>query len=219
MDKNSVVIPSEMQAMYDNFHFAPAVKDGDRLFCSGVIGIGSDGKASSDPETQFTQAFESLKSVLTAAGASFGDVVDITTFHVGLQQNIRDVHQGEGSLRQRAVSGVDRDRHHRTRISRRFGGDQSRRAPKEVTDPDMATLEELAARLRKLETATSSRSNSSRRNTAGTATTTTTPRVSHRCSPTMAYGTAARSARARAARASSSSFAGRRRHFHSRFIT
>ncbi len=89
MDKNSVVIPSEMKAMYDNFHFAPAVKDGDRLFCSGVIGIGPDGKAPSDPEMQFTQAFESLKSVLTAAGASFGDIVDLTTFHVGLQANIR----------------------------------------------------------------------------------------------------------------------------------
>ena len=89
MDKNSVVIPPEMKAMYDNFHFAPAVKDGDRLFCSGVIGIGPDGKASSDPETQFTQAFESLKSVLSAAGASFGDIVDITTFHVGLQTNMR----------------------------------------------------------------------------------------------------------------------------------
>jgi len=89
MDKNSVVIPSEMKAMYDNFHFAPAVKDGDRLFCSGVIGIGPDGKASSDPETQFKQAFESLKSVLSAGGASFGDIVDITTFHVGLQSNMR----------------------------------------------------------------------------------------------------------------------------------
>jgi enamine deaminase RidA (YjgF/YER057c/UK114 family) len=89
MNQNDVVIPPEMKAMYDNFHFAPAVKDGDRLFCSGVIGIGPDGKASSDPETQFTQAFESLKSVLTAAGASVGDIVDITTFHVGLQANMR----------------------------------------------------------------------------------------------------------------------------------
>jgi enamine deaminase RidA (YjgF/YER057c/UK114 family) len=89
MNKNDVVIPPEMKTMYDNFHFAPAVKDGDRLFCSGVIGIGPDGKASSDPETQFTQAFESLKSVLTAAGASVGDIVDITTFHVGLQANMR----------------------------------------------------------------------------------------------------------------------------------
>jgi enamine deaminase RidA (YjgF/YER057c/UK114 family) len=89
MDKNSVVIPAEMKEMYDNFHFAPAVKDGDRLFCSGVIGMGPDGKPASDPETQFKQAFESLKSVLTEGGASLSDVVDLTTFHVGLQANMR----------------------------------------------------------------------------------------------------------------------------------
>ena len=89
MDKSSVVIPLEMQGMYDNFHFAPAIKDGDPLFCSGVIEIGPDGKAPGDPETQFTQAFESLTSVLAAAGASIGDIVDLTTFHVGLHANIR----------------------------------------------------------------------------------------------------------------------------------
>ncbi len=111
MDKNSVVIPSEMKAMYDNFHFAPAIKDGDRLFCSGVIGIGPDGKAASDPETQFKQAFESLKSVLTAGGASIGNVVDITTFHVGLAGQHARLHEGQGSIRHRAVSGLDRDRY------------------------------------------------------------------------------------------------------------
>lgn len=89
MNKSDVVIPPSMQGLYDNFHFAPAVKDGDRLYCSGVIGMGPDGKASPDPETQFTQAFESLKSVLAAAGVSFADVIEITTFHVGLQAHMR----------------------------------------------------------------------------------------------------------------------------------
>jgi enamine deaminase RidA (YjgF/YER057c/UK114 family) len=88
MDEKDVVIPAGMEAFYDRFHFAPAVKDGNRLFCSGVIGIGADGKASADPETQFTQAFESLKSVLATAGVSFPSVVEITTFHVGLQKNM-----------------------------------------------------------------------------------------------------------------------------------
>jgi enamine deaminase RidA (YjgF/YER057c/UK114 family) len=77
-----------MEHYYDQFHFAPAVKDGDRLYCSGVIGVDAEGKASPDPETQFTQAFESLKSVLTTAGVSFADVVEMTTFHVGLQANL-----------------------------------------------------------------------------------------------------------------------------------
>src|SRR5581483_5068617 len=88
MDKSAVVIPKGMEQYYDQFHFAPAVKDGNRLYCSGVIGVGPDGKASADPETQFTQAFESLKSVLTTAGLSFAGVIEMTTFHVDLRKNL-----------------------------------------------------------------------------------------------------------------------------------
>lgn len=88
MDIKDVVIPKGMEAYYKDFHFAPAIKDAGRLYCSGVIGVGPDGKASADPETQFTQAFEQLKSVLAAAGASLAEVVEMTTFHVGLQKNL-----------------------------------------------------------------------------------------------------------------------------------
>ncbi len=88
MDKNQIVIPKGQESLYERFHFAPAVKDGDRLFCSGVIGTGPDGKASPDPETQFTQAFDTLSSVLEAAGVSFSAVVEMTTFHVGLQKSL-----------------------------------------------------------------------------------------------------------------------------------
>jgi enamine deaminase RidA (YjgF/YER057c/UK114 family) len=88
MNKDDVVIPKGQEILYERFHFAPAVKDGDRLYCSGVIGTGPDGKASPDPETQFTQAFETLSSVLACAGAAFSDVVEMTTFHVGLQKNL-----------------------------------------------------------------------------------------------------------------------------------
>jgi len=88
MDKKDVVIPQGMENYYEHYHFAPAVKDGDRLYCSGVIGVGADGKVPADPETQFTQAFEMLKSVLTTAEASLKDVVEMTTFHAGLQTHL-----------------------------------------------------------------------------------------------------------------------------------
>jgi len=88
MDKKDVVIPKGMENYYEQYHFAPAVRDGDRLYCSGVIGVGADGKASDDPETQFTQAFELLKSVLTTAGGSLKDVMEMTTFHVGLRTHL-----------------------------------------------------------------------------------------------------------------------------------
>ena len=50
--------------------------------------MGEGYKCADDPETQFTQAFEHCKTTLEAAGASFDDVVEMTTFHVGLQQHI-----------------------------------------------------------------------------------------------------------------------------------
>jgi enamine deaminase RidA (YjgF/YER057c/UK114 family) len=88
MSSKEVVIPKGMERFYEQFHFAPAVKDGNRLYCAGVIGIGADGKAPADPETQFTQAFEMLKSVLTTAGVTFDEVIEMTTFHVGLQTHL-----------------------------------------------------------------------------------------------------------------------------------
>jgi enamine deaminase RidA (YjgF/YER057c/UK114 family) len=88
MAQKEVVIPRGQEAYYDNYHFAPAIKDGNRLYCSGVIGVGPDGKPPADPQAQFTAAFEGVKAVLEAAGVGFAQVIEMTTFHVGLQQHL-----------------------------------------------------------------------------------------------------------------------------------
>jgi enamine deaminase RidA (YjgF/YER057c/UK114 family) len=88
MKSKDVVIPGGMENFYEHFHFAPAVKDGDRLFCSGMIGLDAEGNAVKDPEKQYDKAFELLNAVLTSAGSSFSDVVEITSFHVGLQSQL-----------------------------------------------------------------------------------------------------------------------------------
>ena len=90
MSTKEVVIPAGMEAYYTDYHFAPAVKDGDRLFCSGQIGVSANLSIDADPETQFTQAFNNVKAVLETAGSSFDDVVEMTTFHVGLQENLSE---------------------------------------------------------------------------------------------------------------------------------
>ena len=83
------IVPPSQQSFYDNFHFAPAVDDGDHLRCSGVIGIDmKTGGVSADPATQFTQAFDNLAQVLEAGGARFADITEMTTFHVGLQAHL-----------------------------------------------------------------------------------------------------------------------------------
>jgi enamine deaminase RidA (YjgF/YER057c/UK114 family) len=86
MSKRRTIIPKGMEFYYEQFHFAPAVREGKNLYCSGQIGWAGPGhKPPADPKEQFTLAFENLKQVLEAAGADFDDVVEITTFHVGMQ--------------------------------------------------------------------------------------------------------------------------------------
>jgi enamine deaminase RidA (YjgF/YER057c/UK114 family) len=85
---NRRIIPASQKALYENFHFAPAVVDGENLRCSGVIGMNSDGSVPEDPETQFTQAFEAIGEVLAEAGAAFSDITEMTTFHIGMREHI-----------------------------------------------------------------------------------------------------------------------------------
>ena len=83
------IIPASMQSSYDNFHFAPAVLDGELLRCSGIIGVDRETmKVAADPETQFAQAFDSLGEVLKEAGGNYSDVIEMTTFHVGLNEHL-----------------------------------------------------------------------------------------------------------------------------------
>ena len=43
------VIPETMRAIHDQFRFAPAVRVGKDVFCSGQVGSGPDGKLDPDP--------------------------------------------------------------------------------------------------------------------------------------------------------------------------
>lgn len=88
MAKRRVVIPDGMQNFYDQFHFAPAVRSGKYVFCSGQVGNTPDGKLDPDPAVQITNAFENVRTVLEKAGASFGDVVEMTSFHVGFNEHL-----------------------------------------------------------------------------------------------------------------------------------
>jgi enamine deaminase RidA (YjgF/YER057c/UK114 family) len=84
MAHGKVVIPDGMQVQYEEWHIAPGLLVGDTLYCSGQIGIGPDGTVSSDPDAQFRQAFEHVGKILEAAGGGFEDIVELSSFHVGL---------------------------------------------------------------------------------------------------------------------------------------
>lgn len=71
-----------------DWHLSPVLLSGDFAFFSGQTGTHPDGTVSPDPEKQFRDAFNFLKANLSAAGLTFDDVVEMTTYHVDLRKHL-----------------------------------------------------------------------------------------------------------------------------------
>jgi enamine deaminase RidA (YjgF/YER057c/UK114 family) len=82
------VNPKAAKALYDQFHFSQAVRARELLICSGQIGTGPDGKVPTDLAEEFRNAWRSVGSVLQTAGVGFSDILEYTTYHVGLQSSV-----------------------------------------------------------------------------------------------------------------------------------
>ncbi|AXU21429.1 RidA family protein (plasmid) [Novosphingobium sp. THN1] len=85
------------------FSFCEARRANNFLFCSGQIGLTADGKAPEQPEDQFAAAFAALADVLQKNGCTLGDVVDLTSFHVGYPAHMETFMQVMG----RSMPGIE----------------------------------------------------------------------------------------------------------------
>lgn len=81
--------PPGTEKMYDALHFSQATRAGDTIWVSGQVGIDATMTPGKGMEAQARLAFEALKSVLEAAGATLADVVELTTFHTDLRGEMR----------------------------------------------------------------------------------------------------------------------------------
>lgn len=63
-------------------HYTDAVRAGDLLFVSGVVAVDTAGRlvGADDVIAQARHVFESMRTVLGAAGCTFADVVKVTIF-------------------------------------------------------------------------------------------------------------------------------------------
>lgn len=86
MTKREAIFPPNRHALYEKHGYSAAIRSGDLLFVSGQVGSRDDGSAEPDYAKQVQLAFNNLKAVLAAAGASFNDIIDVTTFHTDPQQ-------------------------------------------------------------------------------------------------------------------------------------
>ena len=76
-----VIVPEPARKIYENWHFAPAVRHDDFIFFSGVVGQGDSA------EDEFRNAWASLSDTLAEAGVGYEDIIDTTIYMVDLQKN------------------------------------------------------------------------------------------------------------------------------------
>ena len=81
MTKREAIFPAGRQDLYEKNGYSAAIRSGDLLFASGQVGSREDGSPEPDYEAQVRLAFSNLEAVLKAAGCTFADIVDVTTFH------------------------------------------------------------------------------------------------------------------------------------------
>jgi enamine deaminase RidA (YjgF/YER057c/UK114 family) len=85
MPSRETVVPEDMKDVLERFRYSPGVKAGQLLFMAGQLGRDEQLNAVEDKESQFAQAFVNVEKVLSAAGATFDDVVDMVTYHTDMR--------------------------------------------------------------------------------------------------------------------------------------
>jgi enamine deaminase RidA (YjgF/YER057c/UK114 family) len=79
----TVIVPASMKPVSDAYHFSPAVRIGDQIHVSGIIGVDAQGRLPADFRGQVANIFAALETILGEAGATLDDVASLTCFHAG----------------------------------------------------------------------------------------------------------------------------------------
>ena len=83
-----VIVPESARFAYENFHFAQGVKADGLIIFSGQIGTNQDRTIPESAEDEFRNAWKAVGEALKAAGLDYDNIVEYTSYHVGLQANI-----------------------------------------------------------------------------------------------------------------------------------
>ena len=97
------ITPQAMRTIRERFRYSPGVRAGNLLYIAGQVGRDENLQVVVDKEAQFAQAFENVKKVLTEAGATFDDVVEMVTYHA----DMRDLELFI-SVKDRYITNLDR---------------------------------------------------------------------------------------------------------------
>lgn len=74
--------------VFDLFQYSPSVRAGGLVFIAGQVGIRPDGTVPDGAEEQIELAFERLGAILAQQGLGFGDLVELVSYHVRIDDQL-----------------------------------------------------------------------------------------------------------------------------------
>ncbi|WP_313570240.1 RidA family protein [Pantoea piersonii] len=98
MNQPHPIFPANRHALYEAHGYSAAIRSGDLLFVSGQVGSRADGSPEPDFAAQVQLAFDNLEATLAAAGCTFADLIDVTTFHTDPEKQFSTIMQVKQSV-------------------------------------------------------------------------------------------------------------------------
>lgn len=91
MVERTAVFPAYRHSLYAEHRYSAAIRSGDLLFVSGQVGSREDGTPEPDFQQQVRLAFDNLHATLAAAGCTFDDIIDVTSFHTDPEKQFEGI--------------------------------------------------------------------------------------------------------------------------------
>jgi len=84
IDVRKLINPPGTEAIYQGLQFSQAVRVGNQIWVSGQVGMNESWQVGEGIEAQARMGFQNLERVLSYAGATLADIVELTTFHTSM---------------------------------------------------------------------------------------------------------------------------------------
>lgn len=86
--KHESIVPDGQGSYYEEWQMSPGLVSGGLLFLTGMNGHRRDNTFAENPEEQIREAFTKIGDVLAEAGLDWASLVEMTSYHVGIQDHI-----------------------------------------------------------------------------------------------------------------------------------
>src|SRR5690242_21799534 len=78
----TTIVPPSFKAASETYQYAPAVRIGDQILISGIVGVDAEGRLPPDFRSQAKNVFTTLEAILNESGATLDDVASLNSYHV-----------------------------------------------------------------------------------------------------------------------------------------